>query len=114
MRLAVALVASRLAFTCTVCDTDVALDARVKVAEVVPAGKKTDSGTVTKLELAVRLIRTPLAGAEDCNVTVPVHVFPPTVDVGLIVSPETVAVTYGNIHTPRPCVPARSVFELFM
>jgi len=63
--------------------------AMVKVAEDEPAATLTLAGTVALALLEDRLIVAPPDGAALLSVTVPVALFPPTMDVGEIPTPES-------------------------
>ena len=69
----------------------------VSVAVVAPATTVTDAGTVAELLLLERLTKRPPVGAAWEIVTVPVEELPPTTEVGLIVTDETVGALTVNV-----------------
>jgi hypothetical protein len=76
----------------------------VKVAVVAPAATVTDAGTwAAAVLLEVRLTTAPPVGAALLSVTVPVEEVPPATDVGLTLTPESVAPA-GAVVTVRIAV----------
>ncbi len=59
----------------------------VKVAEFEPEGTVTKFGTMTDGSLLFSVTISPPAGALDRSVTVPVEVFPPATELGVISNP---------------------------
>jgi hypothetical protein len=59
------------------------------VVEVIPAGMVTLDGTVAEVELLDRKIASPVEGAAELIVTVPVALAPPATELGLRLSPDT-------------------------
>jgi len=67
------------------------------VAVVAPAATVTEAGTVADAELLVRATLSPPVGAAELNVTVPVEEFPPTTEVGLKASEDTVGAVIVSV-----------------
>ena len=91
-----------------------ALVVMVKVVLVVPAAIVTLAGTcAAAVLLLLSVTTTPPAGATPLNVIVPVELFPPTTEVGLLVSDDSVAaVTVRVVVRVTPYVPVM-VTEVF-
>jgi len=69
----------------------------VKFAVVAPAATVTEAGTVADAELLVRATLSTPVGAAELNVTVPVEEFPPTTEVGLKASEDTVGAVIVSV-----------------
>ena len=87
----------------------------VNVALLEPAGIATFAGSCAVVALLLcRVTETPPMGAAPVSVTVPVELFPPTTDVGVLVSADIVgAFTVSVVVRATPYVP-ESVTEVFV
>ena len=71
---------------------ETALVVMVNVADVLPAGTATETGTCAADVLLLNSVTAaPLAGAAPLSVTVPVELLPPTTEVGFSVSDDKLA-----------------------